>query len=184
MSKPTSEHQTMLSSWQLHLNAEFELKNAEAALATMTENPHVFLIPSGTGGTGKEGVRDFYANHFLPYIPPDVELITVSETCGQDRLVEEYVLRFTHTLKMDWLLPGVPPTGRRVEFVLVAIIQFESGKMASEHLYWDQASMLSQLGILDTPLAAGGIQSAAKLIELSAQSRIGSGLPYPDANRR
>ena len=179
MSNPASEHQTVLSSWQLHLNAEFELKNAEAALATMTENAHVFLIPSGTGGMGKEGVRDFYANHFLPYIPPDVELVTVSETSGQDRLVEEYVLRFTHTLKMDWLLPGVPPTGRKVEFVLVVIIQFENGKMASEHLYWDQASLLSQLGILDTPAAAAGIASPAKLIELSAQTGIANGCRVP-----
>jgi len=172
MNKPTSEHQTMLSIWQLHLNAEFELKNAEAALANMTENPHVFLIPSGTGGMGKEGVRDFYANHFLPYIPPDVELVTVSETSGQNRIVEEYVLRFTHTLNMDWLLPGVPPTGRKVEFVLVVIIQLEDGKMASEHLYWDQATVLFQLGILKSPVAATGIASAAKLIELSASAPV------------
>jgi len=166
MSTPASEHQTMHSIWQLHLNAEFELKNAEALLSTMTESPHVFLIPSGAGGAGKQGVRDFYANHFLPYIPPDVELVTVSETSGQNRIVEEYVVRFTHTLNMDWLLPGVPPTGRKVEFALVVIIQFENGKMASEHLYWDQASLLSQLGILDTPVAAAGIASAAKLITL------------------
>ena len=172
MSNPASEHQTMHSTWQLHLNAEFELKDAEAALATMTENPHVFLIPSGTGGTGKQGVRDFYATHFLPYIPPDVELVTVSETSGQNRLVKEYVVRFTHTLKMNWLLPGVPPTGRKVEFVMVVIVQFENARMASEHLYWDQASLLSQLGILDTPVAAAGIASAATLIELAAQKRI------------
>jgi len=175
MITPASEHQTMHTIWQLHLNAEFELKNAEALLATMTESPNVFLIPSGTGGSGKQGVRDFYANHFLPYIPPDVELVTVSETSGQNRIVEEYVVRFTHTLKMDWLLPGVPPTGRKAEFALVVIIQFENGKMASEHLYWDQGSLLSQLGVLDTPVAAAGIASAAKLIELSAQSRIANG---------
>src|SRR5215471_17266494 len=84
MSNPASEHQTMHSTWQLHLNAEFELKDAEAALATMTENPHVFLIPSGTGGTGRQGVRDFYATHFLSYIPPDVELVTVSESSACD----------------------------------------------------------------------------------------------------
>jgi len=180
MSKHTSEHETMLSMWQQHLYAEFDLKDADAALATMTENPHVFLIPAGTGGTGKEGVRDFYANHFLPYIPPDMDMVTVSESSGQDRIVGEYVLRFTHTLNMDWLLPGVPPTDRKVEFVLVVIIQFEDGKMASEHLYWDQASVLSQLGILVTPVAAAGIASVAKLIELSAQNLIASGLPCPE----
>lgn len=165
-----SEQQTMLSIWQQHLHAEFELKDADAALATMTENPYVILIPSGTGGTGKAGVRDFYANHFLSQIPPDIELVPVSETSGHDRIVEEYVLRFTHTLNMDWLLPGVPPTDRKAEFVLVVIIHFENGKMASEHLYWDQATVLSQLGILDTPVAAAGIESAARLITLSAQA--------------
>ncbi|HMG32708.1 MAG TPA: nuclear transport factor 2 family protein [Blastocatellia bacterium] len=171
MSKANPEQSTMLSVWQQHLYAEFKLKNAEAALATMTENPHVLLIPSGTGGTGKEGVRDFYVNHFLPYIPPDIEMIPVSETSGHDRFVGEYVVRFTHTLDMDWFIPGVPSTDREVEFVLVVIVQFENGKMASEHLYWDQASLLSQLGILATPAAAAGIASAARLTELTAQSR-------------
>jgi carboxymethylenebutenolidase len=171
MIKPISEQQTMLSIWQQHLYAEFELKSTEAALATMTENPYVILVPSGAGGTGKEGVRDFYANHFLLQIPPDIELVPVSEIIDHDRIVEEYVVRFTHTLNMDWMLPGVPPTDRKVEFVLVVIIQFENGKMASEHLYWDQATVLSQLGILDTG-AAAGLESAAKLLKLSAQSVI------------
>src|SRR5215472_9993528 len=114
MNKPTPQQQTMLSIWQQHLYAEFELKDAEAALATMTENPHVLLIPSGTGGTGKEGVRDFYANLFIPNIPPDWELIPLSEIFAQDRIVEELVVRFTHTLNMDWLLPRLSPTGRKV----------------------------------------------------------------------
>ena len=170
MNNHIPEYQTLLSAWQQHVYAEFELKNAEAALATMTETPHVLLIPSGTGGTGKEGVWDFYANHFLPNIPPDIELVPVSETFAQDRIVEEYVVRFTHTLNMDWMLPGVPATGRKVEFGLVIIIQFENGKVASEHFYWDQATVLSQLGILNAPVAAAGIASAAKLLELSAQT--------------
>ena len=97
-------------------------------------------------------------------------MITVSESVADDRLIEEVVIRFTHTLKMDWMLPGVPPTGRRVEVGLVVIIQFENDKMASEHLYWDQASVLSQLGILDKVVAAAGIRSAEKLLELSARN--------------
>jgi carboxymethylenebutenolidase len=136
----------------------------------MTETPDVLLIPSGTGGTGKEGVRDFYANHFLPNIQPDIELVPVAEIVAHDRIVEEYVVRFTQTLNMDWMLPGVPATGRKVEFGLVIIIQFEQSKVASEHFYWDQATVLSQLGVLDTPVAAAGIASAAKLLKLSAQN--------------
>jgi len=170
MNNLTSEHRKMLSIWQQHLYAEFALKNVEESLATMTENPHVFLIPAGTGGTGKEGVRHFYANQFLPNIPPDFELTSISQILAEDRIVEELVVRFTHTSNVDWMLPGVPPTDRKVEVVFVVIIQFEDGKVASEHLYWDQATVLSQLGILNLPEAATGTESAGKLLELSAQS--------------
>jgi carboxymethylenebutenolidase len=170
MSNLTPDHQTMLATWQQHTYAEFVLKNPDAALATMTENPYVLLIPSGTGGVGRAGVHDFYAKQMLPNLPPDIEFIALSQIFSNDRIVEESVVRFTHTLHMDWMLPGVPPTGRKVEFVLVGIIQFHAGKVAHEHLYWDQATVLSQLGVLDHPVAAAGVGSAAQLLKLSAQT--------------
>ena len=166
MNELTPDQQSMLAAWQRHTHAEFVLKDADAALATMTENPYVFLIPSGTGGSGRAGVHEFYANQFLPNIPPDFDLTSLSQTFGYDRIVEEFVIRFTHTLDMDWMLPGVPATGRRAEFALVGIIQFQADKVANEHLYWDQATVLSQLGVLDHPLAAVGVGSAAKLLKL------------------
>ena len=165
-----SENQKLLSVLQEHLYAEFVLKDAEVALATLTENPYVLLVPSGTGGIGRKAVRDFYANQFIPNLPPDLELIPISQACSADRIVDEFVVRFTHSLNMDWMLPGVPPTHRKVEFVLVTIHQFENSKVASEHLFWDQATVLSQLGLLDTPVAAAGIKSAVKLLELSVQN--------------
>jgi carboxymethylenebutenolidase len=161
------DHQTMLAMWQQHTYAEFALKDPDAALATMTENPYVLLIPSGTGGVGRAGVHEFYANQFLPNIPPDIELSSLSQIFSNDRIVEEFVVRFTHTLTMGWMLPGVPPTGRKVEFALVVIIQFQAGKVANEHSYWDQATVLSQLGVLDHPAAAAGVGSAAQLRKLS-----------------
>lgn len=166
MSNLTPDQQAMLATWQQHTYAEFMLKDADAALATMTENPYVLAIPSGTGGSGRAGVHEFYANQFLPNIPLDFELISLSQTFGKDRIVEEFVIRFTHSLRMDWMLPGIPATGRGVEFALVGIIQFQAGKVANEHLYWDQATVLSQLGILDHPLAAAGVESAAQLLKL------------------
>jgi carboxymethylenebutenolidase len=166
MNNLTPYQQTMLATWQQHTHAEFELKDADAALATMTENPYVFAIPSGTGATGRTGVREYYAEQFLPYIPPDLELISLSQIFGADRIVEEFVIRFTHTLAMDWMLPGLPATGRKVEFAFVGIIQFQAGKIANERLYWDQATVLSQLGVLDHPLAAAGVGSAARLLKL------------------
>ena len=146
MSSLTLDQQAMLATWQQHTYAEFVLKDADAALATMTENPYVLMISSGMGRVGRTAVREFYANKFLPNIPPDLEIISLSQTFGDDRIVEEMVMRFTHTVDMDWILPGVPATGRRAEFALVGVIRFQAGKVANEHLYWDQATVLSQLG--------------------------------------
>ncbi len=162
----TPDQQTMLAIWQQHTYAEFVLKDADAALGTMTDHPYVFLIPSGIVRVGRAAVHEFYANQFLPNIPPDLEITSLSQTFGDDRMVEEMVIRFTHTIDMDWMLSGVPATGRRAEFALVGIIRFQAGKVANEHLYWDQATVLSQLGVLDHPLAAAGVGSAAQLLKL------------------
>ena len=160
MNDLTLDPHTMLAIWQQHAHAEFVLKDADAALATMAENPYVFVISSGIARVGRAAVREFYANHFLPQIPPDLEITSLSQTFGEDRLVEEMVMRFTHSIEMDWILPGLRPTRRTAEFILAGIIQFEGGKVAHEHLYWDQATLLSPMGVLDHPLAAGGINSA------------------------
>jgi carboxymethylenebutenolidase len=165
----TPDQQTMLAVWQQHAHAEFVLKDADAALATMTENPYVYLVASGVGRVGRAAVREFYANKFLPNIPPDLELTSLSQTFGADQIVEEMVMRFTHTIEMEWLLPGVRATGRKAEFALAVIIHFEAGKVANEHLYWDQATLLSQMGILDHPLAAAGTVSATELLRLQCR---------------
>jgi carboxymethylenebutenolidase len=109
----TFDQQTLLAAWQRHTYAEFVLKDADAALATMTENPYLLMVATGTACIGSTAVREYYANQFLPAIPPDLELASLSQTIGRDRLVEEMVVRFTHTIEMDWLLPTLRPTGRR-----------------------------------------------------------------------
>ena len=166
MKDVTPDQQTMLATWQQHTYAEFVLKDADAALATMTENPYVLFIASGVVRVGRAAVREYYADKFLPNIPPDLEVTTLSQTLGDDRIAEEMAVRFTHTIDMDWLLPGVRPTGRKAEFIVAVFIQFDGGKIAHEHAYWDQATVLSQLGVLDHPLAAGGMRSAGALASL------------------
>ena len=161
MKNVTPDQQAMLATWQQHTYAEFVLKDADAALATMTENPYVLLMASGVMRVGRAAVREFYADKFLPNIPPDFEITTLSQTFGDDRIVEEMAVRFTHTTDMDWLLLGVRPTGRKAEFIVAVFIQFDRGKIAHEHAYWDQATVLSQLGVLDHPLAVGGMRGAA-----------------------
>ena len=164
MKNVTPNQQAMLATWQQHTYAEMVLKDADAALATMTENPYVLLIGSGVVRVGRAAVREFYANKFLPNFPPDFEVTTVSQTFGDDRVAEEMMARFTHTIDMDWLLPGVRPTGRKAEFIIAVFVQFDGGKIAHEHIYWDQATALSQLGVLDHLLAMGGMRSAAELL--------------------
>jgi carboxymethylenebutenolidase len=119
-----------------------------------------------TGGVGKPAVREFYSKYLIPQIPPDLELVPISRTIGTDQLVDEMVATFTHTIQMDWMLPGVAPTGKRVEVPVVAIIRFRDGKLAHEHIYWDQASVLVQVGLLDPgTLPVVGVDSARKAID-------------------
>ena len=155
---------TLSSVWDQHVGAEFSAKSADEAVATMTAESHVNLIPLMVGAQGRDEVRDFYANHFVSQLPPDIEIVTVSRTIGQRQLVDELIIRFTHSIRMDWLLPGIPPTGKRVEIPFVAIIQFEGDKIAHEHLYWDQASVLVQLGLLDRTLPFRGGEIAAQVL--------------------
>ena len=117
-----------------------------------------------TGGVGRAELHEFYSRHFIPKMPPDTQIVPLSRTIGTDRLVDEMIFRFTHTMEMDWMLPGIAPTGKTVECGLVVIVQFREGKLAHEHIYWDQASILVQLGLLDAAkLPVAGSASAKKL---------------------
>ncbi len=157
----TQAQQELLDVWQRHTYAEFVTKNVEDALATMTEDAQVLIVPALTGGIGKAGVREFYANYFIPQVPPDLQVTTISQTVGEDRIVEEAVATFTHSLAMEWMLPGVAPSGKRLELAFLTINQFRDGLIAHEHLYWDQASMLVQLGLLDSAgLPIAGAETA------------------------
>lgn len=162
----TRSQQALLTRWEEHIKHEFVTRDTEATLATMVEDAYVNHIPVMTGGVGRDQLREFYAQRFIPQMPPDTEMVPISRTIGDDRLVEEMVFRFTHTIRMDWMLPGIPPTGRRVEVPLVVVVHFRDGKLAHEHIYWDQASVLVQLGWLDaSTLPVVGVESARKALD-------------------
>jgi len=113
-------------------------------------------------------LREFYSKRFIPQMPPDTAMTPVSRTIGADRVVDEMVFEFTHTIKMDWMLPGVAPTGKRVRVPLVVIVNFRGDKLAHERIYWDQASVLAQLGLIDAArLPVAGVESAEKVIDPS-----------------
>jgi len=142
----TAVEQKLNDVWNEHLRAEFKAHSADETVATMVANPLINEVPVMIGGNGQEEVYEFYARYFLPQIPPDIEIVPLSRTIGQGRLVDEIVIRFTHTISMDWMLPGLAPTGRRVEVAFVVVVQFDGDKVVHEHLYWDQASVLCSLG--------------------------------------
>ena len=164
----TPDEQRLNDAWEKHLSTEFGAHSADEAIATMVANPRVNQVPVMIGGDGREELHHFYAKHFLPQIPPNTEMILVSRTIGQGRLVEEMVFRFTHTIPMDWMLPGISPTGKRVEVAMLVVVQFDGDKLAHEHLYWDQASVLMQLGLLPSEgLPVVGAEGARSVLDRS-----------------
>ena len=164
----TTAQQRLSDLWEEHVQHEFSTRHTEKTLATMVEDAYVNHIPVLTGGSGRDELREFYSKRFIPQMPPDTEMTPVSRTIGGDQLVDEMIFKFTHTIPMDWMLPGVAPTGKRVEIPLVAIVQFKEGKLAHEHIYWDQASVLVQIGLLDpAKLPVAGVESARKVLDPS-----------------
>ena len=150
--------------WAEHLRSEFETLDVEQALRTMTPEPYVNHVPTMTGGFGAAELRRFYRDHFIGQWPSDTTITAISRTAGDDQIVDEMLIAFTHDSVIDCILPGVAPTGRKIEVPTVVIVRFEGGKVAREHIYWDQGSVLVQAGLIDPDgLPLAGAEVAAKL---------------------
>lgn len=162
--KAMGPHFNLEALWDEHLMYEFATRNTEDTLATMVGEPYVNHVPVMTGGTGFQELGRFYANHFIPQMPKDTSLVPISRTIGADRVVDEMIFSFTHDEEIDWMLPGIPPTGKKVEIPLIAVVNFRGSKLYHEHIYWDQASVLVQIGKLDpTGLPVAGVETADKV---------------------
>jgi carboxymethylenebutenolidase len=163
-----SAQKSLSDRWDEHVKYEFATRDTEDTLETMVADAYVNHVPVLTGGVGHDQLREFYAQRFIPQMPPDTSMTPVSRTIGVDRVVDEMVFEFTHTIKMDWMLPGVAPTGRHVKIPLVVIVHFRDGKLAHEHIYWDQASVLAQIGLIETAnLPVAGVETAEKVLNPS-----------------
>lgn len=159
-------HYNLSELWDKHCEYEFAVRDVDATMATMVAEPYVNHIPTMTGGVGYRDLHRFYKNHFIPKTPADTKLIPISRTIGADRIVDEMLFCFTHDIEIDWMLPGVEPTGKYVEIPLVGIIRFRGDKLYNEHIYWDQASVLVQIGLLDPKgLPVAGRETANKLVD-------------------
>jgi carboxymethylenebutenolidase len=161
----SEKQKNMVALFEKHVAAELA-GDLDTTMATMTDNPHLHNVPSMVGGVGQSGVRAFYSNHLIgKFFPPDVKMDRVSITVGEDQIVDELVISFTHTTIIDWMLPGVAPTSKRVEACFAVIVGFEGDKVSHEHIYWDQASVLAQIGLIDpTGLPVVGAESAQRLL--------------------
>jgi carboxymethylenebutenolidase len=152
--------------WELHCYYEFGTRDVNAVMPTMVAQPYVNHVPTMTGGVGHDQLKRFYKYHFVDSNPADTRLIPVSRTIGADRVVDEFVFCATHDREIDWLLPGLTPTGKYFEVPMLAVICFRGDKLYNEHIYWDQASVLVQIGVLDpTGLPVAGIQTAKKMVD-------------------
>ncbi|HZO82590.1 MAG TPA: dienelactone hydrolase family protein [Candidatus Binataceae bacterium] len=157
--------------WERHADLEFKYRDADATMATMVERPYVNHVPTMTGGIGRQELHRFYKHHFISRLPKDTRIVPISRTVGPDRLVDEILLCFTHDTEVDFLLPGVAPTGKYVEIPTVAIVQFRGDKLVHEHIHWDQATALVQLGLLDPKgLPVAGHETVEKLCDESHPS--------------
>lgn len=162
----TPRQQAMCEVWDAHTRAEFGEHNLDHTMATMTADPFVHHVPVITGGVGREQVRHFYGTYFIPCQGADTEITFLSRTVSENRIVDELVHKFTHTIDMPWLLPGVPPTGKHVELGVIVVVQFEDGKIKGERIYWDHASLLVQVGLLDPQkVPAWGGEVATQLVD-------------------
>jgi len=166
-----SKHE-MLDTFKKHVDAELA-GDLETTMATMTADPHLHNVPSMVGGVGRDGVRKFYKNHLVgKFFPPDVKMTNVSSTVGDTQIVDELVISFTHTTPIDWMLPGVDPTGMPVEIAVAVVVGFNDGKISHEHIFWDQASVLVQIGLIDPKgLPVVGAESARKLLDPKLPAR-------------
>ena len=165
--------QAMADLWDAHTRAEFSENSLEKTMQTMTDNPSVNHVPVITGGYGYDQVVHFYGKYFIPAQPEDTEIVSLTRTIGENRLVDELIHRFTHDVYMPWILPGVPPTGNKVEVAVIVVVEFENGKIAGERIYWDQASVLEQVGLVDRAfLPVWGREIALKQLDASRPSNV------------
>jgi len=172
MTALTAEQQAMVALFQQHVGAELA-GDLDTTLNTMGGDPHLNHVPTMAGGVGREGVRAFYRDHLVgKFFPPDAKMTSVSTTVGQDQIVEEIYISFTHTTAIDWLLPGVAATGKPVEMAVAVVVGFKDGKISHEHIYWDQAGVLAQVGLLNPKgLPVCGAESARKVLDPKLPAR-------------
>ncbi|CEJ81212.1 hypothetical protein VHEMI01354 [[Torrubiella] hemipterigena] len=151
-------HFDLVSIWEEHTKFEFEERSVARTMATMVAEPYVNHLPTMTGGRGRANLTAFYRDNFIFCNPPDTVLSPLSRTVGPDRVVDEFIFSCTHTSVIPWLLPGVQPTNVKISVPMLAVVNVRGDRLYHEHIWWDQASVLRQIGILPSHLDHNGQQ--------------------------
>src|SRR3954449_4278645 len=116
-----------------HIKCEFQDHDVDATMKTMVKEPYVHHVPALTGGVGYDGVYNFYKSHFVGKMPDDTKIERISRTVGKDQVVDELILKFTHDREIEYMIPGISPTGKYVEIPQVVVMKFVGNKIADEH---------------------------------------------------
>ncbi|KAJ7762802.1 NTF2-like protein [Mycena maculata] len=142
--------------WEEHTYFEFEARTVAKTMGTMVAEPYVNHVPTLAGGIGRKQLSAFYRDHFIFNNPKDTRMETISRTVGSDRVVDEFIMHATHDKQIDWLLPGVPPTGKKFALPMLGVINIRGDRLYHEHIWWDQATACMQVGIIPTHVPFGG----------------------------
>ncbi|RHZ62584.1 uncharacterized protein CDV56_109072 [Aspergillus thermomutatus] len=134
--------------WEEHTYYEFGDRSVEKTMATMVQEPYVNHVPTMTGGIGRARLSNFYLNHFIFNNPDDTALELISRTVGIDRVVDEFIFSLTHNKEIDWLIPGIPPTRKPLRIPFTSVVNIRGDRLYHEHIAWDQATVLVQLGLM------------------------------------
>jgi carboxymethylenebutenolidase len=142
----------------------------QATVRTLPDLGAIFDDHALTGGArAPTPCRAFYSSQFLGHTPADAVLDPIARTLSPERVIDEFI--FTHDSELPWMLPGIAPTGRRVRIPMVMVMGFEGDKVAYERIYWDQASALVQVGVLEAADAPGSAADQAdRLLEHAAKT--------------
>jgi carboxymethylenebutenolidase len=140
------EHVDIETVWDDHISATFSgcETGVQTAGATST-----LCMPTLVAGIREEQLRKFYESK-VAGSPASLKMQLVNRIVGSDKIVDEMVVKFTHTCEVPWMLPGVVATGKEVEVLVVWMVMVRGGRVVHERLYWDQAGVLVQLGLIET----------------------------------
>jgi carboxymethylenebutenolidase len=118
----------------------------DAALDLVSDDVALTTLPVGTGARGADALRRHLAEDVLPHRPVDLATTRVSRTGDRWRVVDEELVAFTHDRELPWLVPGLAPTGRRVEVLAISVVTVRRQRIVQHRTLWDHHGLLVQLG--------------------------------------